>query len=221
MIPALTIDVSEGGTLELAHVPRQALQVLDLTGTGARFRALGCPRSGDYTGAQVDIAEQGQYTARFNDATTNLGSKEREVRIGGIHALDRIMRDSEKDQPRVIAVLTSYIREKSAVPMTGEFKELSGRIEEQKPDISAVVFILATRSAAKGVRAQVDLSYADLHGLNLTPYRVDETQRLLTEGDKGVPPPCLGLGPVNLEHADVRFAPHRQIQSRPLVLAIR
>ncbi|MFF2789786.1 pentapeptide repeat-containing protein [Streptomyces sp. NPDC058049] len=155
-------------------------------------------------GKQLTLAEEGQYTTRFNEATKNLGAEKRDVAIGGIYAFDRIMHDSEKDQPGVIAVLTAYARENSAVPMTGTFTRLSGRIPELRPDISAVVSILAARPQGKDGRAQVDLTYTDLHNLRLVAYRVDETQNQLTKG--GAKPELLHLGPVNLNQADLRFA---------------
>src|SRR5690348_1317833 len=39
------------------------------------------------TGAQLQIAEQGQITDRYNAAITNLGSPSVDVRFGGIYAL--------------------------------------------------------------------------------------------------------------------------------------
>jgi hypothetical protein len=57
------------------------------------------------------ISEEGQITERFTKAVEQLGSDKREVRLGGIYALERIAGDSEKDHWSVMEVLTAYVRE--------------------------------------------------------------------------------------------------------------
>jgi hypothetical protein len=59
------------------------------------------------TQTQLRIAEQGQITNRFNAAIHNLGSDSPDVRQGGIHALQRIMQDSPRDQSAIVSVLTA------------------------------------------------------------------------------------------------------------------
>jgi hypothetical protein len=39
-----------------------------------------------------------------------LGSKEIDVRLGGIYALERIARGSKEDHPQIVEVLTAYVR---------------------------------------------------------------------------------------------------------------
>jgi hypothetical protein len=51
---------------------------------------------------QRELTERGQITDRFSTAVDQLGHKERNVRLGGIYALERIMRDSESDQPAIV-----------------------------------------------------------------------------------------------------------------------
>ncbi|MEU9305074.1 pentapeptide repeat-containing protein [Streptomyces sp. NPDC048269] len=158
------------------------------------------------TFSQVRLAEQGQITTRFNDATTNLGSNKEPVAFGGIYALDRIMTDSPKDQPRVISVLSAYVRNKRSVPEEGKFSPLSGRVPEAPREVTAATRVLASRPSGEDGRGQVDLAYADLHGLRLSSYNVDETQQETTPGRRVLPPPRLKFGPVNLGFADLRFA---------------
>ena len=57
--------------------------------------------------------EQGQVTDRYTKAIEQLGSDKLDVRIGGIYALERIARDSARDHPTVMEVLTAFIREHS------------------------------------------------------------------------------------------------------------
>jgi hypothetical protein len=61
----------------------------------------------------LQVTEQGQVTDRYTKAIEQLGSKELDVRIGGIYALERIARDSARDHPTVIEVLSAFIRQHS------------------------------------------------------------------------------------------------------------
>ena len=63
-----------------------------------------------------ELTEQGQVTDRFTKAIEQLGSDKLDVRLGGIYALERIARDSAKDHPTVMEVLTAFIREHSREP---------------------------------------------------------------------------------------------------------
>src|ERR1035438_6617719 len=59
----------------------------------------------------VEITEQGQVTDRYTKAIEQIGSEKADVRIGGIYALERIARDSARDHPTVMEVLSAFIRE--------------------------------------------------------------------------------------------------------------
>jgi ABC-type multidrug transport system fused ATPase/permease subunit len=48
------------------------------------------------------LTEQGQITERFTRAIEHLGSEKLEIRLGGIYALERIDRDSEKDHWSIV-----------------------------------------------------------------------------------------------------------------------
>lgn len=59
------------------------------------------------------LTEQGQITERFTRAVEMLGSEHLEVRLGAIHALGRIARDSDRDHWPIMSVLTAYLREQT------------------------------------------------------------------------------------------------------------
>jgi hypothetical protein len=63
-----------------------------------------------------ELTEQGQVTDRYTKAIEQLGSGKLDVRIGGIYAVERVARDSAKDQPTAIEVLTAFVREHSREP---------------------------------------------------------------------------------------------------------
>jgi len=67
-------------------------------------------------------------TDRFAKAVEQLGSDKLDVRIGGIYALERVARDSAKDHPTVMEVLTAFIREHSREPWRPPDTGSSGRI---------------------------------------------------------------------------------------------
>jgi hypothetical protein len=60
-----------------------------------------------------ELTEQGQVTDRYTKAIEQLGSGTLDIRIGGIYALERIARDSARDHPTIMEVLTAFIREHS------------------------------------------------------------------------------------------------------------
>ncbi|AUI60041.1 pentapeptide repeat-containing protein [Amycolatopsis sp. BJA-103] len=59
---------------------------------------------------QVALSEQGQLTDRFGKAVEQIGSDKLDVRLGGIYALERLARDSRRDHPTIMEVLTGFIR---------------------------------------------------------------------------------------------------------------
>lgn len=68
---------------------------------------------------QAAAFEDGQITERFSRSIEQLGSvdekgnKNIEIRVGGIYALERISKNSEKDFWPIMEILTSYLREVS------------------------------------------------------------------------------------------------------------
>jgi hypothetical protein len=59
------------------------------------------------------LTQEGQITDRYTRAVEQLGSDKLDVRLGGIYALERIAKDSERDHPTVVEVLSAFVREHS------------------------------------------------------------------------------------------------------------
>ncbi|MFI1973669.1 pentapeptide repeat-containing protein [Streptomyces wedmorensis] len=130
---------------------------------------------------EIRLAEHGQITNRFNVAVQNLGSKTLDVRLGGIYALQRIMQDSTRDQPTIVAVLSAYVREHAPDP-----KGAHTGVDHRPPtDIQAAVNVLAGRNPAPDADAVVDLQFSDLRAVRLDHPR---------------------LGNADLAYSDLRFA---------------
>jgi hypothetical protein len=68
----------------------------------------------------LKLAHEGQITDRFTKAISQLADEKMAVRVGGIYALERIARDSERDHWPVMEVLTSFVRERARQPSTDE-----------------------------------------------------------------------------------------------------
>jgi Pentapeptide repeats (8 copies) len=171
---------------------------------------------------EQNTAEQGQITDRYNAAITNLGSPSIDVRLGGIYALQRLMKDSPRDQPTVIAVLCAFVRDRS----------MSARKPHKPPafllatDIQAAVTVVGTRNTANDGRATVvdldrvqlargqfvrdnlvhaDLTGTDLAGTDLT--RADLTGAVLAGANLlGAPLTGADLQGAHLTSADLTRA---------------
>ena len=117
----------------------------------------------------LDVTEQGQVTDRYTKAIEQLGSDKLDVRIGGTYALERVARDSARDHPTVMEVLTAFIREHSREPWPppddgGQEPERSTR-----PDVQAALTVIGRRDAKHDIPFQaIDLTGADLRGAYLT-----------------------------------------------------
>jgi hypothetical protein len=59
------------------------------------------------TARTFQLTEQGQITDRYTKAIEQLGDDALTIRLGGIYALERIARDSRRDHPTVVEVLSA------------------------------------------------------------------------------------------------------------------
>ncbi len=119
------------------------------------------------TERQVEIAGEGQITERFTRAIEQLGQRERvEIRLGGIYALERIARDSEKDHWTIMEVLTAYLRQHVArrddAPESAPTKAVA-------IDVQAILTVIGRRriefDPIEGRR--LDLTWTNLFGADL------------------------------------------------------
>src|SRR6516164_4939093 len=108
---------------------------------------------------QLQITEQGQITDRYNAAVTNLGSGSIGIRLGGIYALQRLMQDSPRDQPTIVAVLCAFARDQSSgSPARGQ-----SPASLLPTDVQAALTVVGTRNPAyDGSATVVDLDHASL-----------------------------------------------------------
>jgi hypothetical protein len=91
------------------------------TGLVATLAALGAGVGLAYTARTYRLSREGHLTDRYTKAVEQLGSDKIEVQLGGIYALERLMRDSSTDQPTIVEVLAAYEAEAGFVTPIGQF----------------------------------------------------------------------------------------------------
>jgi uncharacterized protein YjbI with pentapeptide repeats len=79
-----------------------------------------------------ELTQERLVTDRFAKAVEQLGNSKEEVIIGGIYSLERIAKDSSKDQWTIMEVLTAFVRKNS--PISSKIQNL----EENKERLKAL-----------------------------------------------------------------------------------
>ncbi len=59
------------------------------------------------------LSSEGHITDRFSKAVEHLGSENIAVRLGGLYALERISKDSEKDYWTIVEIISAFVREQT------------------------------------------------------------------------------------------------------------
>lgn len=117
------------------------------------------------------LTRRGQETDRYSNAVTQLARDDIMERLGGIYALEHVMRDSSRDHGTVVEVLAAYVRDKSPVAPEG-FTSPPVTI-----DIAAAMTVLARRPD-RPEKNQIDLRHVNLTRLELLPDQDDRCPRL-------------------------------------------
>lgn len=103
------------------------------------------------------FAAQAGETQRYASAMSLLASPQLEVRLGGVYALERLARESQRDHGPIMEVLAATLRDRAAWVM-GE------TVAAQLPaDLQAIVTVIGRRHAA----FDPDESQIDLHATAL------------------------------------------------------
>jgi len=171
VLGALALFAAVVGMLVWYIAPSGAAEKQALVVTLAQILAGTALLSGLYfTWRTLQVNREGQITERFTRAIDQLGKVDEnnnklfEIRIGGIYALQRIARESEKDYGPIMEILTAYVREHAPWPEEPSSEE---EVEEEKPpeaDIQAILTVIGRRERYPGHRESERL---DLQGTNL------------------------------------------------------
>ncbi|MEU6764138.1 pentapeptide repeat-containing protein [Streptomyces sp. NPDC046853] len=136
-----------------------------------------------YTHKNHELSREEQVTGRYVEGIKLLGSENLHERLGGIYSLERIMKDSEKDQATIVEVLAAFIRtpasdqdSKTPTPDAGP------ESEDDEPavlaiDVLAALTVLGRRPDPYGTPIadlrridwrNTDLEHANLQHVDLT-----------------------------------------------------
>jgi hypothetical protein len=126
---------------------------------------------------------EGQITDRFTKAIAQLGedgATKLAIRLGGIYALERIAKDSERDHWPIMEILTAYVREHAPIPAKQASQEDAlphdpprSTTPESGPkpatDIQAILTVVGRRTPTfrKREGQRLDLRLTDLRGVGL------------------------------------------------------
>lgn len=157
-------------------------------------------RSMEAVRTQNAVAEQGQLTDRFTKAVDQLdraGGDHLQARLGGIYALERLARDSPRDQPTVIEALSAFIRSTTPRPRSASVPGAYDACPDgTKTDVQAALTVLGRRNSHHDGASRIDLRStclpgADLHAADFTAadlthanlYRADLTRANLARAN--------------------------------------
>lgn len=100
------------------------------------------------------IEERGEFTERFSQAVQHLSHESMAVRVGGVHALGRLAKDSPEDHWVIMELLTTHLRQ-SSPRRAGDAQTTRGLPEEEgddwknkwkiDPDVQAVITVVCAR----------------------------------------------------------------------------
>ena len=110
------------------------------------------------TEKSASVAQERHLTEGFDRAIEKLGADNLTIRLGGISALERIAKDSEKDHGRIMEVLTAHLREKAP-------RQDPPAVDETLPtDIQAILTVIGRRETTGKNRgnARLNLSKTQL-----------------------------------------------------------
>ncbi|MGP3749820.1 pentapeptide repeat-containing protein [Streptomyces sp. IBSNAI001] len=120
---------------------------------------------------QAKISREGQVTGHYVEAIRLLASERTVERLGGIYALERIMRDSAKDHFTVVEVLGAFVRDQASIAPDTELAP-TARLEES---VQAALTVLGRRPSLKEP-FRIDLRRTNLRGADLQDARLERVR---------------------------------------------
>ncbi len=132
----------------------------------------------------IKLTQERLVTERYSKAIDQLGSAKDEVILGGIYSLERIAKDSPKDQATIMEVLSAFVRKNSPVitdeiiskpsknPLDEIIRNPDIKILQNKPvsiTIQAALTVIGRRHKLDGKihKDFIDLTKSNLSGANL------------------------------------------------------
>lgn len=115
-----------------------------------------------FTARTLRLNRAGHITDRFSKAVEHLAGEEPATRLGGIYALERVMRDSSEYQGPVLEILTAFVRVEGS-------KQRRAR-ETEPVEVGAALRVIGRRDAGRDPRdekfrlnlSETNLSYCSM-----------------------------------------------------------
>jgi hypothetical protein len=195
LVPPLLYRSTEAGADKLKAITDTRTALLTgLIGVGALLTFWVNSRVYRITARTLELTEQGHITERYTKAIEQLGHKAEllAIRLGGIYALERIAKDSDRDHPTVVEVLSAFVREESknqGTRRTGQgIAQEAAKTDTPAPenegagrpatDIQAAVTVLGRLphrpEIPRADLSEAQLSGAQLNGANLSGAQLNE-----------------------------------------------
>ncbi|WP_345596338.1 pentapeptide repeat-containing protein, partial [Streptomyces marokkonensis] len=149
-----------------------ALGAAVVAGLGLMYTHLNLQHTRDKDREQAELAREGHVTERYVEAIKLLGSDSETERLGGIYALERIMKDSEKDHGTVVEVLASFVRSRCERQDDTQLVEVDGKhgiltVSNPPTRDGVVAFEVLCRRPGRDEPHRVDLRDVTLHGVHI------------------------------------------------------
>jgi hypothetical protein len=135
------------------YSPDRMTAINDVRTTMVQLLAGGFLFAGLYfTARTVRLNREGQITDRFSRAVDQLGNRESsDVRIGGIYALERLLRESPTDHQPIVEILTAFVRQhatnRGEVDLDPDWQRgtTPNGLDPLSPDVQAALTVLGRR----------------------------------------------------------------------------
>lgn len=149
-------------------------------------------RSIEQLGETRDISDTRERDGNLEPTTRTVPNIE--VRLGALYSLERLLRESSKDQPTIVETICAYIRENSPISLPNEGASSTANLKlapHDRADVQAALTILGRRPENIRRLAKKEGWRLDLRKTNLTKYdlsrlnfeRVDFSDSFLDEAN--------------------------------------
>jgi uncharacterized protein YjbI with pentapeptide repeats len=143
------------------------------------------------TSQNLFVSQEGQITDRFSRAVGQLGDEDLTIRLGGIYALERIARDSERDHETVMEILAAFARGRAPIeteegspgPNATSEPALLTSLREIPLDVDVVLKVISRRDSSRDGAGCINLSGINLAGFRLGGSSLDLTNVCLRDAD--------------------------------------
>lgn len=115
----------------------------------------------------LQASQEGQLTERFTRAVDQISADDLTVRLGGIYALEQIARESARNYPTVMEVLTAFVRQNAPLQAGADPGTPMVVASSVAPDVQAVLTVIGRRDASRDGAACLNLGYTKLSTANL------------------------------------------------------